>query len=283
MKYFLVIIIILMAVSGHPSQDNYFFNKNKKLFHAIQKRVKYTKSFAVCYIKNNDVDLYLHKTNIYKQYDIASVSKTFTAIVIIKLHSKQKLHLDSPVNKYIKYYDKNVTVRHLLTHSAFKPYGKLSSYSNINYIDLKNIIEKVTHKSYEYNVKKYILKPLKMNQTSAEYGNGAGSIFSSIHDLILYTKMLLNNGEKVLTKNEYNVMLQSSHENKNKNWYWSTGGYEVFPESFYKSGRWYYSVSGIEVFNGRGALIYIGEPVNPLTPYMARWRNNLWRFLRKQI
>lgn len=66
---------------------------------------------------------------------IASVSKTFIALAIIKLVEEKKLSLDEPINSILPYKivnphfpDKPITIRHLVTHTSsivdsFEPYS----------------------------------------------------------------------------------------------------------------------------------------------------------------
>jgi CubicO group peptidase (beta-lactamase class C family) len=129
---------------------------------------------------------------------LASVSKQFTAMMIMMLSEKNKIKYDDPVSKYIpelsKYTD-SITIRHLLTHTsgipdvgdlgidhpgltndevlktlvkqnslAFRP-GTKYEYSNTGYIILSLIVERITGKSHKEILTEKILSPLKMNNT----------------------------------------------------------------------------------------------------------------------
>jgi CubicO group peptidase (beta-lactamase class C family) len=135
------------------------------------------------------------------KFKIASITKTFTAILILKLLEKGQLDLDATIGTYIPNYKGNgkdqVTIRHLLTYSSgipntaekyamgsykkqltldayidqycsddivFTP-GKQSNYSNTDYILLHKIIENITKQDFETVLQKNILKPLKMKNT----------------------------------------------------------------------------------------------------------------------
>lgn len=58
-------------------------------------------------------------------YGIGSVTKSFTAIAILQLMEKGKLHLDDPVEKYaplkLRAFKERVTIHHLLTHTSGIP------------------------------------------------------------------------------------------------------------------------------------------------------------------
>jgi CubicO group peptidase (beta-lactamase class C family) len=141
-------------------------------------------------------------------FRIASMTKNFTAMAILKLRDEGKLRLDDPAYLYIpemknmKYLTKDaapVTIRNLLTHSAGYPednpwgdrqlantdqelvnmYKKGVSfsndpglgyeYSNLGFATLGYIIKKVSGKSYEEYISENILKPLGLTHTYWEY------------------------------------------------------------------------------------------------------------------
>jgi len=135
-------------------------------------------------------------------FDIASVSKQFTAFAIMLLEKEGKLSLDDNVKKYIPEFpdfSDTITIRHLITHTSgirdwyvlldmsgvrddyadneqvlklinkqkdlnFKP-GDNCSYSNSGYIILTEIVKRVTGKSFATYTKENIFEPLKMKST----------------------------------------------------------------------------------------------------------------------
>lgn len=141
-------------------------------------------------------------------FRVASMSKSFTAMAIVKLRDEGKLKLDDPAYLYvpemknIKYLTKDappITIRNLLTHTAGFPednpwgdrqlantdqelldiYNKGVSfsndpglgyeYSNLGFSTLGYIIKKVSGKTYEEYITENILKPLGMTHTYYEY------------------------------------------------------------------------------------------------------------------
>ena len=151
-----------------------------------------------------------NKTEVNSQSDfrIASMSKSFTAMAILKLRDEGKLKLDDPIYLYIpearnmKRLTKDappLTIRNLLTHTAGFPednpwgdrqlantdqqlidlYKKGISfsndpglgyeYSNLGFATLGYIIKKVTGQSYQQYITQNILKPLGMTHTYYEY------------------------------------------------------------------------------------------------------------------
>ncbi|MBS1528375.1 MAG: beta-lactamase family protein [Bacteroidetes bacterium] len=148
------------------------------------------------------------EANGQSEFRIASMSKSFTAMAILKLRDEGKLSLDDALYKYIpearnmKPLTKDappVTIRNLLTHTAGYPednpwgdrqlantddqlidmYRKGISfsndpgigyeYSNLGFATLGYIIKKVTGKSYEDYITENILRPLGMTHTYYEY------------------------------------------------------------------------------------------------------------------
>jgi CubicO group peptidase (beta-lactamase class C family) len=136
------------------------------------------------------------------KFKIASITKTFTAVLILQLYQQGKLDLKATIGKYLPNYtgeakDK-ATIQNLLTYSSgipncegntgievyqkpitvdnfiskycsgkleFEP-GKQFSYDNGDYIILGRIIEKLTGKSFAQILKEKILKPLSMENTN---------------------------------------------------------------------------------------------------------------------
>nr|WP_278252773.1 serine hydrolase domain-containing protein [Alteromonas sp. 5E99-2] len=137
------------------------------------------------------------------KYYVASLSKTFTATLIMMLVEEGKLSLDEPINKYLPAYPaeyaSRITVRHLLRHrtgiprqftipdwTASKSLSSLTKneflsmiaalplkfevdsaryYSSANYYILGAIIEEITGESFSTLLYKKILKPLNMDNT----------------------------------------------------------------------------------------------------------------------
>jgi teichoic acid D-alanine hydrolase len=135
------------------------------------------------------------------KFRIASITKTFTAVLILKLYEQGKIDLNATIGKYFPTYkgigkDK-VTIHQLLTYSSgipnegekggMLPYkspltldefiskycsgslefeaGSKSVYANTEYIILGKIIENVTGKSFEKVLQKEILSPLKLKKS----------------------------------------------------------------------------------------------------------------------
>ncbi len=141
-------------------------------------------------------------------YRIASMSKSFTAMAILKLRDEGKLHLQDPAHLYIpelkniKYLTSDapaITIQQLLTMSAGFPEdnpwgdrqledtdqelidlinsgisfsnapGLSYEYSNLGFALLGNIITRVSGISYQQYITDNIMKPLGMNDSKWEY------------------------------------------------------------------------------------------------------------------
>ena len=145
-------------------------------------------------------------------FQIASATKQFTATVVMKLQEEGKLSVHDTLSKYFpsfKYAGK-ITLEQLLTHTSglydyvsdidesdsgivchpvnrelvtelifkhdlyFKP-GTQFSYCNSGYYLLGLIIEKVSGKSYEQNVRDIVFSPLQMNRSFFDFKSIADS------------------------------------------------------------------------------------------------------------
>ena len=137
--------------------------------------------------------------NVESIYDIASLTKVLSATPItMKLISQKKLYLDHSVVQFYPQFTGNgkedITIRHLLTHSSGLPgyyqfflddqihnkedvfnyilnvelnaeLGSHFEYSDLGFILLSSIIEKVSKRSIEKLAHSYIFGPLGMKQT----------------------------------------------------------------------------------------------------------------------
>lgn len=134
-------------------------------------------------------------------FQIASVTKQFTAAAILMLQERGKLSVEDDITKHLPGYPtrgQKITIHHLLTHTSgipnftalpewrprmredmtvqqtidmfkdkpldFKP-GETVSYSNSGYILLGAIIEKASGKSYEDFIEQEIFAPLGMKRS----------------------------------------------------------------------------------------------------------------------
>jgi len=166
-------------------------------------KIIYSKGFGLA---NMDWDIPNQATT---KFRLGSITKQFTALLILQLVEQGKIKLSEPIRTYLPDYPKSagskVTIHHLLSHSSgirdyttlssfrnggnqkaytpaaliklfselpldFTP-GQKYSYSNSGYVLLGYIIEKVSGKTYSQCLQESILSPLKMINTGYEYSD----------------------------------------------------------------------------------------------------------------
>ena len=151
---------------------------------------------------------------------VGSLTKSFTALAVLKLIEQGKIDLHADIRNYIpdfsirNLYDSEtpITVNHLLTHTSglmvdyyahftdgkkysnadllsqlreeylcFKP-GSACKYSNIGYRLLGMIIEQITGERFESYLEKEIFKPLGLDRSSFNYTDGMALHMSKGHN-----------------------------------------------------------------------------------------------------
>jgi CubicO group peptidase (beta-lactamase class C family) len=134
-------------------------------------------------------------------FELASISKQFTAAAILKLSEEKKLSLNDDVTKFLPNFPyKNITIKHLLTHTSGLPEymdfpekdfnqkeplsnaqlekylervkpkvlfqsGIRFKYINTNYALLALIVERITQNSFEQYVRNEIFIPAGLQTT----------------------------------------------------------------------------------------------------------------------
>ncbi|MBQ4832213.1 beta-lactamase family protein [Pseudoalteromonas sp. MMG010] len=181
-------------------------------------------------------------------FQIGSITKTFTAVAILKLAEDKKLSLHDTLGQHLKEINpdyKDLTIDKLLSHTAgladylndpeitqvydnYAPIdqvihsitkqplmaepGQKYSYSNLGYVLLGHVIEVVTGMSYAQFMAKSFFKPLKMDDTFVlTKGTSAGAVhgYTSNHNA---PKTYLN--PEKLTQRAWNV---------DRSWIYSAG------------------------------------------------------------
>jgi CubicO group peptidase (beta-lactamase class C family) len=140
--------------------------------------------------------------NEHTPFHLASVSKTFTGMAVLKLWEEGKLDIHDEVSKYLAGFPPGVTIKNLLSQRSglsnyvhfmdqsdwdkrkfltnadllqyiannkakiqHVPPGKHFEYSNTNYAMLALVIEKVSGQSYSEYLTKTFFEPLKMEDS----------------------------------------------------------------------------------------------------------------------
>jgi D-alanyl-D-alanine carboxypeptidase len=216
------------------------------------------------------------------KYKVASITKAFTAVLIMQLYEAGKIDPDKTISTYLPDYKGNggnrVTISNLLNMTSGlhnmdegtsldsvlrngipqyqRPYtsdqmlakycndplvgepGKEFDYNNADYIILGKIIERISGKSFENNLKEKILQPLQMNNTGMlsqsniidnladsyffredlntlvndlpvyiENWYAAGAMYSTASDILTFSDSLF--GKKLLKQETLNRMFTS--------------------------------------------------------------------------
>ncbi|MCZ2395485.1 MAG: beta-lactamase family protein [Chitinophagales bacterium] len=196
-----VICTILFAQNFDKTKlDNYFnaLEANNKFMGSVA----VSKDGAIIYSKTvgfSDVENNI-KANDISKYRIGSITKTFTAVLVLKAMEEKKIKLDEKLSKYyptIKNANK-ITIEDLLYHrsgihsftddedydswstqskskeeliniisngeSEFEP-GSKFAYSNPNYILLSFILQDIYGKTYADLLQEKIIKPIGLSNT----------------------------------------------------------------------------------------------------------------------
>jgi CubicO group peptidase (beta-lactamase class C family) len=101
-------------------------------------------------------------------YHLASVTKTFAAVIVMQLVQEGKLSLDDPVSRYgvnLPEGDR-VLVRHLLSHTSEGTPGQHYQYNGARYGQLSQVVLAATGRSLQEWVYERILQPLGMENTA---------------------------------------------------------------------------------------------------------------------
>ncbi len=206
------IILFLLISLSVKAQTN-----NSKIDSLIQAYVRIHKFNGAALVIQDDKIVYersygyrnaAQKSLITKNsvFPIGSLTKSFTALIILKLAEEKKLSIEDPVSMYMPEYPRGdeILIKHLLTHTAglyeplrnpkyreqitsthafhpeenvaffknepldFEP-GSKFEYSNAGYNLLGVITEKITGLSYSEAVSRYIFNPLKMNESGFDF------------------------------------------------------------------------------------------------------------------
>jgi CubicO group peptidase (beta-lactamase class C family) len=99
-------------------------------------------------------------------FHLASVTKTFTAILVLQLAEQGKLDLDEPVSHYSNdFKDDSVRIKHLLSHTSDGTPGERFSYNPERFEYLKTILEQKTGKPLRALFVETFLDPLGMQDS----------------------------------------------------------------------------------------------------------------------
>lgn len=303
--------------SNHFNGNITIFRKNKLIMN---------ESYGFKNFENNI------KNDNHSMYLIGSANKFLTGIMLRQLEEEGKLNLDDNVNKYIPDFQLNypLTLRDLMLHQSglakFKPdwsqFGLDSSirtikstgivpshyrtyqYNDANYITLAKVIENVTHKSFEYNLKHRIINKANLKYTSnydskshekhfvSGYKNisnqniyiqpnnldkydGAGNVYISTHDMAQLVSKFKEN--KLVSKTSTQNLLSLPDQG----YYPSSYRYGFYKFKDYERYRGIFFANDIVTYSNDEYIVTIAS--NQLyQPYKSNTENML-KYIYKQI
>ncbi len=98
-------------------------------------------------------------------FPVASLTKTFSSVLLQNLHEENLLNMDDPITRYVDAsLDSTITVAHVLSHTSQGDAGKEFYYS-FRFSWLTSVIEQASGKSYKEYLHEVILEPLGMGNT----------------------------------------------------------------------------------------------------------------------
>ncbi len=207
MKKYLLLFACICTIAARAQKNNYTFidsliqeSTGSNFFSGV---VLVADRGKIVYEKATGYRLFENKEPLTKSalFELASVSKQFTAMVIMMLHEKGLLQYDEPVEKYLTIPYKGITIRNLLTHTSglpdyqeimdkhwdktkvagnpdilaylntyappilFEP-GTKYTYSNTGYVLLASIAEKVSGRDFIEFCNREIFRKLGMKHTA---------------------------------------------------------------------------------------------------------------------
>ncbi|HEY7819447.1 MAG TPA: serine hydrolase domain-containing protein, partial [Vicinamibacteria bacterium] len=99
-------------------------------------------------------------------YRIASLTKTFTSVLLLQCVEQARLDLDDPIRRYSSGIpESGATVRHVLTHTSEQTPGQVFRYNGDRYVELTPVVEACTGLPYRVALAKRILDPLAMRDS----------------------------------------------------------------------------------------------------------------------
>ena len=239
----------------------------KEFFQIPGMAVSVEKNGALIYqnyfgVADRETNLKVDKNTLFP---IASITKTFSALLVMKLVEAEKLSLDDPINSFLTepLLNDSIRVKHVLSHTSQGNIGKEFYYSS-RFGLITQVIEKTTGNSFSEMMAKEILIPLQLNNTFLlkdstqisriakpyildngmedgfiDYGySSSAGIVSNLEDLSKFNKALNNN--IIINKASKETMFSSfgkglpygygifNQQFENLNIVWAYGQYDCY-------------------------------------------------------
>lgn len=232
MKLSLLVLAIIIVLTGCNNANEYAKTKTVSKLDSLFNQLEQDGLFNGDMLLSANGDVIFHKSFGYKDFEsktsfaqnslfeIASITKPFTALAIAKLVSDSKIGYSDLVKTYIPELPyESITIEQLINHTSGLPdyaqvlypnwdYNKIADnndlmqimiekkpkllsrpgkewkYSNIGYVMLTIIIERVSGKSYPEYVQEEIFNPLGMVNTIIPDYNEALKLDSYVDDYV---------------------------------------------------------------------------------------------------
>lgn len=262
MKELLKILILTVLISGCSEEKEHIDKQAEQFTSELIELKEYFKipGLAVSIDKKGE--------NIYREFfgvsdienpasldattlfPIASITKVFSGVLVMKLVEEKKLSLDESINKFLPkpVFGDSILVKHILSHTSQGNVGEKFYYSS-RFGLLTNVVEQTTGKSFAEVMEKEILIPLKLKNTFLlkdstqikriakpyildngietgfiDYGySSSAGIVSNLEDLAVFNNALDNN--LIIDKKSKDFMFSSSSEGL-------PYGYGIFNQQF---------------------------------------------------
>jgi D-alanyl-D-alanine carboxypeptidase len=209
MKNFLLLLLILFNTHFASSQSN-FKDKERQIdslmkTHLVHEGKRPVHNFLI-YAKNEETGFEIYKgagtigrnnspVDEAYQYNVASITKTFVATIILQLEEEGKLSVADKAGKYLKKlkflrfdeihilngtsYSEDITIQNLLQHTS----GLADIFTDAS---TRFNISVLTHKKRQYTTEKIIGKFYKYNLNKKPFNKpGEGYHYSDINYMLL--------------------------------------------------------------------------------------------------
>ncbi|MDX1960444.1 MAG: serine hydrolase domain-containing protein [Leptospiraceae bacterium] len=234
-----------------------------------------------------------HKENLVP---LASVSKPFTALAIMKLVDDGLLDWNDPVANYIpqmrkfKLGGKSIKIKHLLTHTSGIPYaGKLTQvsfsvngkkfllpaqthiagakfqYSNLNYRLLGSIIESANDDTFANSMKTLVFDPLGIEKYNLDSADAASALYLAPEELIRFAEFFMQGGAseeevQVLPRSLIRKMFRAGKKQTDFKYYyafgWRVNRAKGYIENFYHNGIGDFARNQLKVYPRKKIVLF---------------------------
>jgi CubicO group peptidase (beta-lactamase class C family) len=99
-------------------------------------------------------------------YHLASVTKPYSAVLVLQLADEGKLDLNQPVSDFGIDSGEGVRVSHLLSHTSMNTPGTVFRYDGVAFGQLSRIVERVTGQPFAAELTDRIIRPLGLKRTA---------------------------------------------------------------------------------------------------------------------